>query len=204
MHLDLDHIAVAAATLEDGRAFVEAALGVRMQPGGKHARFGTHNMLLGLEDGLYLEIIAIDPDAPAPGRPRWFDLDRFDGQPRIDNWICRTDGLDKATDVFPKAGRPLRMTRDDLVWHMAVPDTGILPFDDCFPALMDWGDTAHPATRLNPSGCRLRELVVSHPEAVQLGAMMADHLDDDRVVFETGSRQITAAFDTAAGPRVLA
>lgn len=77
--LELDHLAVAAETLEDGREAVETALGVRLQPGGQHPHFGTHNMLLGLEDGLYLEVISIDPAAPKPGYARWFDLDRFEG-----------------------------------------------------------------------------------------------------------------------------
>ena len=57
--------------------------------------FGTHNLLLGLDDGLYLEVISIDPGAPQPAFPRWFDLDRFSGVPRISNWICRTDALGK-------------------------------------------------------------------------------------------------------------
>ena len=63
----LDHLAVAAESLGVGRAVVEDQLGLRLQDGGRHAHFGTHNLLLGLEDGLYLEVIAVDPDAPAPG-----------------------------------------------------------------------------------------------------------------------------------------
>ena len=204
MKLELDHIAVAAETLEEGRAFIEDALGVRLQRGGKHARFGTHNMLLGLEDGLYLEVIAIDPDAVAPGRPRWFDLDRFEGPPKIGNWICRTSSLDDATEMFPEAGKPLRMTRDDLVWHMAVPETGILPFDDCFPALMAWGNIAHPTTRLPPSGCRLRRLTIQHPDADDLQRVLGESLRDMRVVFKTGAPRISAIFDTPSGTKVVA
>ena len=36
---------------------------------------GTHNRVLGMAGGMYLEVIAIDPDAAAPERPRWFGLD---------------------------------------------------------------------------------------------------------------------------------
>ena len=50
--LELDHIAVSGATLDDAAEAVEAALGVAMQPGGRHALFSTHNRLLGLDDGL--------------------------------------------------------------------------------------------------------------------------------------------------------
>ena len=71
--MELDHIAVAGACLEAAAAHVEEALGVALQSGGEHQRFGTHNRLLGLADGLYLEAIAIDPCAPDPDRPRWFD-----------------------------------------------------------------------------------------------------------------------------------
>ena len=60
--LTLDHIAVACTDLAEGTAWAEERLGVKMQTGGKHARYGTHNTLLGLADGLYFEVIAIDPD----------------------------------------------------------------------------------------------------------------------------------------------
>ena len=67
--LRFDHIAISAQTLEDGVAAVEAALGVKMAGGGQHPHMATHNRLLGLGD-LYLEVIAIDPAAPAPAWPR--------------------------------------------------------------------------------------------------------------------------------------
>ncbi|MFT7058852.1 MAG: hypothetical protein ACJASV_001357, partial [Pseudorhodobacter sp.] len=76
--LRLDHIAVAANTLAEGTAWVEAQLGVTLAPGGQHPLMATHNRLLGLADD-YLEVITINPDAPAPPHPRWFDLDRFSG-----------------------------------------------------------------------------------------------------------------------------
>lgn len=49
--MQFDHIAVAAATLAEAIEHVESALGVKMQPGGEHAVFHTHNTLLGLEEG---------------------------------------------------------------------------------------------------------------------------------------------------------
>lgn len=72
---------------------METALGVSLQPGGQHDLFATHNRLLGLADGFYIEAIAIDPSVSAPSRPRWFDLDRFSGPPRLINWICRVDSM---------------------------------------------------------------------------------------------------------------
>ena len=67
-----------AATLEQGADWCEKTLGVTPAPGGKHAGVGTHNRLLSIAgDGFaqaYLEIIALDPDAPPPQRPTWFGL----------------------------------------------------------------------------------------------------------------------------------
>jgi hypothetical protein len=45
----LDHLVVAAATLEQGEDHLEAMLGVRPQRGGKHVAMGTHNSLLRLD-----------------------------------------------------------------------------------------------------------------------------------------------------------
>lgn len=202
--LTLDHLAVAAGTLEEGRAYVEEALGVVLEPGGQHAHFGTHNMLLGLGDGLYLEVIAIDPAASGAVRPRWFDLDRFDGPPRLAAWICRSDDLEADLVLLPGAGSPVPLFRGDLAWRMAVPKGGALPFDNCHPAIMQWDGTAHPAARLKASGCRLSELVVRHPEAETLKAHLTLRLTDRRVTIVTGSPALEARFDTPSGARSLA
>ena len=106
MTLELDHIAVAGETLEAAVAHVEAALGVTLDPGGVHVEMGTHNRLLSLGPDLYLGVIAIDPEAAPPGRRRWFDLDRFDGLPRLHSWIVA------APEGAPRpayAGPPLLM-----------------------------------------------------------------------------------------------
>lgn len=198
----LDHLAVAAESLEAGRINVEKCLGLPLQPGGQHAHFGTHNLLLGLEDGLYLEVIAVDPDADAPDHPRWFDLDRFTGAPRLSNWICAVDDLDAARARHPAAGGSVDLARGDLRWRMAVPDGGVLPYDNCFPALINWRAGGHPSERLPASGARLDRLVVAHPEAAALRAEL-DDLDDPRVVFEPGAPALRAEIMTPKGVRVL-
>lgn len=200
----LDHLAVSGQTLSEARAHVEQALGVALQPGGEHDVFHTHNALLGLEDGLYLEAIAINPDAPAPNRPRWFDLDRFEGPPRLTNWICQTDDLDAELASLPDGmGTPVALQRGDLRWRMAVPASGILPFDNRAPALITWQTQLHPARRLAPSGVRLRRLTVVHPDAAGLVAVLDGVLRDDRISFEAGASGLSAAFDTPHGRRVI-
>lgn len=201
--LELDHLAVVACDLDEGRAAVEEALGVSLQPGGRHAYFGTHNVLLGLEDGLYLEVIAVDPDAADPGVARWFDLDRMSGPPRLGNWICRSDDLDAEVERCPEAGGPVSLARGDLKWRMAVPETGRLPYDNRFPAIMQWDCAAHPAERLTASGCVLQRLVVAHPQAGELSSRLAPVLSDGRVVFEPGAPGLLAEVMTPSGLRVL-
>ncbi|WP_170325795.1 VOC family protein [Ruegeria arenilitoris] len=197
----LDHLAVAGETLEEASAHVEQALGVSLQAGGKHEAFGTHNRLLGLRDGLYLEAIAIDPQAPTVERTRWFDLDRFAGAPRLTNWICRVSDIAATLSAFPDAvGQPIELTRGALRWQMAVPTDGRLPFDNLFPALIQWHGDLHPAQMLQDSGCRLRRLVVFHPDALDLARLLGDL---ETVVFDTGPAALRAEFETPHGPRVL-
>lgn len=198
----LDHLAVAAENLGEGRALVEEALGLALQPGGQHAHFGTHNLLMGLADGLYLEVIAVDPEAPAPGYPRWFDLDRFHGAPRLSNWICAVDDLEAAMARHPQAGAAVDLARGDLRWRMAVPEEGVLPFDNRFPALIEWQAGGHPSARLADLGARLTRLVVAHPEAPALRAELSE-LSDPRVVFEPGAPGLRAEIATPHGMRVL-
>jgi len=201
--LVLDHLAIATGTLEEGVEWVESQLDMRMKGGGRHAYYGTHNALLGLEDGLYLEVIAIDAMAEPAVRPRWFDLDRFSGAPRVQIWACRSEDLTQILSRYPQAGEAVPLERGDLKWRMAVPPSGILPYDNCFPALMQWDVADHPARRLMPSGCRLRRLTVRHPQAKDLQQELAPTFEDPRVVFERGAPGLALAFDTPAGPRIL-
>ncbi len=202
--LELDHFAVAGETLAEAREHVEEALGVPMQRGGQHAVFHTHNALLGLDDGLYLEAIAIDPEAPKPDRPRWFGLDRFAGKPRLTNWICRAQEL---TDLLPKIpfdlGQPVDLQRGALRWQMAVPENGALPFDNCAPAVIEWKTEDHPATRLTRHGIRLRSLTIWHPQAGLLAEVLQPLLADPRILFDTGSPALQAEFETPHGRREL-
>lgn len=199
-----DHLVIAAATLDEGAAHVAEVLGTAPQPGGRHAAMGTENRLLGLGPDLYLEVIAIDPEAPTPDHPRWFDLDNFDGAPRLTNWVARCENLNAALQAAPPAaGRPLDFFRGDLAWRMAVPGDGRLPFDGCFPGLLEWrGDMA--SSRLPDSGCRLRRLTVIHPQAAGLQAALDPLLQDPLVAVSDGpAPALRAEIDTPHGLRVL-
>lgn len=192
----LDHIALASTDLMADSAALADRLGVPLGPVGYHDRMGTHNRLLSLGPACYLEVIAIDPQAPAPDRPRWFDLDNFDGPMRLTNWIVASDDL--ATDVSrrPEIGAPLSFQRGVYRWQMAVPADGKLPFDRVHPAVIEWAGSAHPAPVLPDHDVRLAGLTVTHPQATTLAAA-CDALRDDRVRFVEGPAGLSA---TLVGP----
>jgi len=158
---ELDHLVVAARTLDEGSAWVEAKLGVPMAEGGKHALMGTHNRLLSLGPGAFLEVIAIDPEAPAPGRPRWFDLDApamrelLSRGAALIHWVERTDDLEAALADYSEPVEILSLSRGPYRWRMGVPRDGRLPGQGRLPTLIQWQGGLHPAQALPASGCKL-------------------------------------------------
>jgi len=172
----LDHITVTAPSLAHGTAFVRRALGVDMQPGGEHPRMGTHNLLLRLGDGLFLEVIAVNPDAPQPTRPRWFALDTLQAhaEPRLSTWVARTDDIQRASAAAPEALGPIEpITRGTLQWLITIPADGSLPLGGGAPALIEWQTPVHPASGLQDAGCSLQRFEVFHPEPDRIGALLA-------------------------------
>ena len=202
--LTFDHIAISANDLASGVEAVEAALGVRLAGGGEHPLMATHNRLMGLGD-LYLEVIATNPAVAAPAWPRWFDLDNFSGQPRLTNWVARSKNLNADLALCPDGtGVPLSLQRGEYRWQMAVPSDGKLPFDGCFPALIEWQGSAHPTGALPESGVRLTRLEVAHPQAQDLVAALTPVFSDPRVVLTQGpAKAMRASFSTPHGVRVL-
>ena len=202
--LRFDHLAVSALDLAEGVAVVEDALGVALAGGGQHPHMATHNRLLGLGD-LYLEVITVDSLAQAPVWPRWFDLDNFQGKPRLTNWVACCDSISAAVAASPESvGIPVALQRGDYRWQMAVPADGKLPFDGCFPALIEWGGSLHPAKALPESDVRLQRLEIAHPQAQALNAALAAIFADDRVVIVPGiQKAMRASFSTPHGLRVL-
>ncbi|GGH46441.1 VOC family protein [Frigidibacter albus] len=200
--LELDHLAVTAPSLEEGVAAIESALGVALAPGGRHAHMGTWNRLLSLGPGLYLEVIAPDPAAPRPAWPRWFGLDTR-ASVRLTNWVARTGDLEAALATAPAgAGAAVDLDRADLRWRMGIPASGLLPYDDCFPALIQWQSGGHPSERLPDAGCRLRRLVIGHPQAAEMSGLLA--LADPRLVLVVdGTVGLTAEIETPSGVKVL-
>ncbi|PRX35240.1 Glyoxalase-like domain-containing protein [Meinhardsimonia xiamenensis] len=205
MPCTIDHLVIAAEDLDAGAEAVSATLGVPLAPGGQHPAMGTHNRLLSLGEGEYLEVIAIDPQAIPPGRPRWFALDSFEGAPRPVAWVLRCDDLDAALAAAPEGiGAPMELSRGDLAWRLTVPEIGVTPFDGLFPALIEWEEGDHPAEQLPPSGCTLERLELFHPAAEALEAALAPLVEDARLLVRYGALpQMRAVIATPHGPRLL-
>jgi hypothetical protein len=166
MPIALDHLVVAARTLDEGARWIEGRLGVAPAGGGKHAVMGTHNRLLSLGPEAYLELIAIDPEAPPPGRPRWFSLDteemaaRLAQGPTLIHWVARTDDIHRDIAALGHAVEVLRMHRGDFRWRIGVPRDGALFEDGTRPTLIQWEGEERPPSVLPDVGLRLQQLLL--------------------------------------------
>ena len=222
MSVVLDHLVVAAASLDQGVTWCEATLGVTPGPGGKHPLMGTHNRLMKISTVAYpdcfLEIIAIDPAAPPPGRVRWFGLDDAALQhtlqiaPRLIHVVARSTMLDMhrwgLIAVGLKPGEPLAASRETpdglLQWDILVREDGQLNCGGALPTLMQWKGP-HPAARLAESGLQLKSLTlrgvpVRARDVLRLRAVQV--LPDAADAGDTGPA-ITATLVTPRGDVVL-
>jgi hypothetical protein len=134
---------------------------------------GTHNLLLRLDGDAvpmaYLEIIAIDPGAIGPGRPRWFGLDdpgtraMLSDSPALVAWVARTADIDgdrrRLAGLGHDPGRVLVGERGALRWRITVPDDGQLQLGGALPSLIQW-DSPHPAHTMPASGLSLSALTL--------------------------------------------
>jgi hypothetical protein len=164
-----------APSLAIGVEFVGRTLGVTPQIGGEHPRMGTHNCFVRLGEKIYLEIISINPAAPPPKRPRWFQLDeaKSDGPPRLATWIVRTDDIEAAVSASPiPLGEVEPMSRGQLNWLITIPKDGSLPLQGIAPTLIQWPSGAHPTNTLHDLGCTLVRLQGFHPEPAKVGDIL--------------------------------
>jgi hypothetical protein len=206
VRLALDHVVVAAPSLDEGVRWCEATFGITPGPGGRHGLMGTHNRLFSIAGPdfpeAYFEIIAIDPDAPPPGRARWFGLDAMDlsGGPRLVHWVARTEAIDEALGAWRAlgfdAGRAVEASRETptgrLSWRIAVRDDGRLLAGGAWPTLVEWGGSTHPARTMPASGATLRSLTLRRLPCATLQARGVSIADDE-------GPALTAEFDTPRG-----
>jgi len=212
---ELDHLVVAARSLDDGIAWCEATLGFVPQAGGKHPLMGTHNRIFAIGSAryprAYFEIIAIDPQAPSPGRARWYDLDdpalqdTISRGPALVHWVAactalgaeldalRQEGVERGEAIAVERATPTGLLR----WHIAVRPDGRRLAAGALPTLIEWGDT-HPSDTLAACGVALDGLTLRG-----LPAAVRTRLPGGVAVAEDVGAPLTAHLTTPHGPLTL-
>jgi hypothetical protein len=179
MTLALDHLVLAARTLDEGVAWCDATFGLRPEAGGQHLFMGTHNRVFSIGTAAfprsYFEIIAIDPSLPGPTRARWFGLDDPALQralaegPQLVSWVARCDdiaatrasmlaaGIDCGTVEHAERATPRGLLR----WRISLRADGRRLLCGAAPALLEWGDV-HPTDSMPASGIELKTMCLGH------------------------------------------
>jgi hypothetical protein len=173
----LDHLMWGAPSLEAGIAAATQLFGVEAAPGGAHAGRGTCNALLSLGDGVYLEIIAPDPQQPG-ARGFAAQLAAL-AQPALITWAAGSRNLQAVAAAAEHAALqprgPVTTTRTTpqgelLEWQLLFLQGhaygGLMPF------FIDWLQCTHPAA-VNPRAGELLQLTLHTPEAAALSEVFA-------------------------------
>lgn len=128
----IDHLVIAVPDLDLAQKNY-GALGFTVVPGGRHP-VGSHNALIGLADGAYLELISFYE--PSPRHKWWQPLQKGGG---LVDFCMQTDDLLGDTAAWRRAGvaiddpSPLSRVRPDgyqLKWVLSIPRDakGVVPF----------------------------------------------------------------------------
>ncbi len=165
----VDHLVYGVADLGQGIDAIERLLGARPVIGGRHPAYGTHNALLSLGPGTYLEVIAPDPGLPVPTHGRVFGLDSLRG-PRLVTWALRTEQIERdaarAEAASVDVGAITLGARETpggatLTWRLT--DPYAMGLGGAVPFLIQWDRSDHPA-RSTPSGGILTGFRIEHPD----------------------------------------
>jgi hypothetical protein len=206
-HSELDHLTITAPTLEVGEALINETLGVKLEPGGEHPLMGTHNRLLRLGASVYLEVIACNPAAAPPKRPRWFGLDALapESPANLRGWVARTDALAQSLQqTHEPLGSVHALSRADKHWLMSIPDDGRPTLRGAAPTLMQWQCNAHPADTLRDQGLSLIKLEIYTPDPARIEKLLASiGFEGPVTVHRKHKTTLCAIIDTPLGNKRL-
>lgn len=171
--LEIDHLLIGTPDLELGCQYVYEQWGVEPIIGGAHPGMGTCNALLGLENDIYIEIIAPDPgqsaDLPFGKYLRGLKQTAFMW------WVARCDDFDalagrlqtNGVDVLSRGPGSRRLPDDsELKWELLLP--AATEFQAAIPFFIEWKEMAlHPSRTLPVCGA-LNSIRVNHPSSGKL------------------------------------
>ncbi len=149
----LDHLVYAVPNLTEACAAFAKTTGVTPTPGGQHLGRGTHNALVGLTNGAYLEFIAADPAQPAPEHGRWMGVDLVTA-PTLTRWAIRNVDIEAFAKTLhthrPDLSHLTEGSRrttagHTLAWRMTQPQPG--PAVELIPFALDWSDSDNSPER---------------------------------------------------------
>lgn len=209
--LTLDHLTVIAPTLHEGVDHVRACLDIDVPFGTRHDYMGTHNHRLQLGDGVYLEIVARDPDGMDPKRPRWFGLDNedqvradWDAGRRLRGWVAATTSIEALVAAHPAFGEVLGLPPSDPIFAFGIPRDGSLPLGGALPSLIDHHDDPTLMADIPDLGARLLSFTLDHPEPDVVAALYRELRIDRPPTIRAGTEiRYHAVIETAAEGRTL-
>lgn len=208
----IDHLVIGAISLAQGVDYVKKVLGVNMPFGGVHEITGTHNHLMQLGDSLFLEVIALNPQAANQARLSWYGLDNenvqcsIKNQPRLLTWVVNTADISALIDNNDfNFGKPTLISRGRLSWYFGLPDDGNLFEHGTLPYVLAWNTNKHPAANMVNLGCKLKKLDIYHPNADQLEKILSSIGAVELVYLHQTSKpaHIIATIDTPSGLKQL-
>lgn len=208
----LDHLVLCASDLLSGVSHIEKYLGITPTKGGRHSAMGTHNRLAKTGSNTFVEVLAIDPDATPPNRPRWFGLDGpvQSTAPRLTAWVISTTDIDASLRAGRNAGLDLGtavpMLRDSVSWRISVRSDGTLLENGIIPVLIEWNGKVHPSNSMDDVGLSLDKVSLHHPHPQKvlswLRVLGAEELVEVTSI-STEIPYIEAAFTSLGQRRVL-
>lgn len=208
--LQIDHFTLGASDLLQGRADFQELTGLTLPMGGKHPHMSTHNCLTSVGHRQFFELIAIDKQAPHPGRTRWFSLDeartrsRLSKRPRALCWVVETNDIETLVANSPvDLGDIITLTRDGRSWRLTVPKEGHLPEQGLLPAFIEWSPGPHPSTVQDDIGLRLEEIILHHPDPKWLTDVMTRLGVAHLARIETGEKSLAFQVITPGGRLIL-
>jgi len=165
----IDHILLGIDDLDRGVKQFEASTGVKPSYGGKHPR-GTHNALVSLGDGTYVEIIAVQKGVKPPedytGLAQLHQLTPIGWAVSSKDSAQLRSRLEAAGMAVTAAAPGSRITPagKTLSWQTF----GLKDSFEEAPFFIVWSaQTAHPSTT-SPSGCTLQQWHIAGPQEKNL------------------------------------